>query len=88
MAKTKAPTTITPQTKRTLEKRIGHTTYEVHICFNEQSKESMNDKICALLKIRLRIVSKNCKRQLASRRFCDILVPPQMSWLSRKEVIL
>ena len=53
MAKTKATSlTIppTPQTKRTLEKRIGHTTYEVHICFNEQSKESMNDKICRLIK--------------------------------------
>ena len=52
MAKTKAvtPTTSTPQTKRTLEKRSGHTTYEVHICFNEQSKESMNDKICRLIK--------------------------------------
>ena len=53
MAKTKATSlTIptTPQTKRTLEKRIGHTTYEVHICFNEHSKESMNDKICRLIK--------------------------------------
>ncbi len=50
MAKTKATTPATPQTKRTLEKRIGHTTYEVHICFNEQSKESMNDKICRLIK--------------------------------------
>lgn len=50
MAKTKATTPTTPQTKRTLEKRIGHTTYEVHICFNEQSKESMNDKICRLIK--------------------------------------
>ena len=50
MAKTKAIPPTTPQTKRTLEKRIGHTTYEVHICFNEQSKESMNDKICRLIK--------------------------------------
>ncbi len=50
MSKTKATTPATPQTKRTLEKRIGHTTYEVHICFNEQSKESMNDKICRLIK--------------------------------------
>lgn len=50
MAKTKATALTTPQTKRTLEKRIGHTTYEVHICFNEQSKESMNDKICRLIK--------------------------------------
>ena len=52
MAKTKAtpPIISTPQTKRTSEKRIGHTTYEVHICFNEQSKESMNDKICRLIK--------------------------------------
>lgn len=52
MAKTKTttPTASTPQTKRTLEKRIGHTTYEVHICVNEQSKESMNDKICRLIK--------------------------------------
>ena len=39
-----------PRTRRTLEKRIGQTTYEVHICFNEQSKESMNDKICRLIK--------------------------------------
>ena len=39
-----------PRTRRTLEKRIGHTTYEVHICFNEQSKESMDDKICRLIK--------------------------------------
>ena len=52
MAKTKAttPPASAPQTKRTLEKRIGHTTYEVHICFNEQSKESMNDKIYRLIK--------------------------------------
>lgn len=50
MAKTKATTPTTPPTRRTLEKRIGHTTYEVHICFNEQSKESMNDKICRLIK--------------------------------------
>lgn len=50
MTKTKATTPTTPPTKRTLEKRIGHTTYEVHICFNEQSKESMNDKICRLIK--------------------------------------
>ena len=50
MAKTKATAPTTPQSKRTLEKRIGHTTYEVHICFNEQSKESLNDKICRLIK--------------------------------------
>ena len=50
MVKAKATTPTIPQTKRTLEKRIGHTTYEVHICFNEQSKESMNDKICRLIK--------------------------------------
>ena len=43
------PHTI-PQPHRTLEKRIGHTTYEVHICFSERSKESMNDKICRLIK--------------------------------------
>ena len=53
MPKTKVAhlaTCTTPQTKRALEKRIGHTIYEVHICFNEQSKESMNDKICRLIK--------------------------------------
>ncbi|MDE7243127.1 MAG: transposon-encoded TnpW family protein [Oscillospiraceae bacterium] len=54
MAKTKAsqPTTphTAPQSQRTLEKRIGHTTYEVHICFSERSKENMNDKICRLIK--------------------------------------
>lgn len=53
MPKTKVTplaTSAIPQTKRTLEKRIGHTTYEVHICFNEQSKESINDKICRLIK--------------------------------------
>ena len=54
MAKTKAsqPTNqhTAPQTHRTLEKRIGHTTYEVHICFSDRSKESMNDKICRLIK--------------------------------------
>ena len=42
-------------------------------------------KSAALSRIKLRIASKNCKRQLASRRFCDILVLPQMSWLSRKD---
>ena len=53
MTKTKATSLTTPtilRARRTLEKRIGHTTYEVHICFNEQSKESMNDKICRLIK--------------------------------------
>ncbi|MDE7220979.1 MAG: transposon-encoded TnpW family protein [Oscillospiraceae bacterium] len=50
MAETQTTIPTTPQSKRTLEKRIGHTTYEVHICFNEQSKESMNDKICRLIK--------------------------------------
>lgn len=35
---------------RTLEKRIGQTTYEVHIFFNEQSKETINDKICRLIR--------------------------------------
>ena len=54
MAKMKAsqPTIpyTAPKNHRTLEKRIGHTTYEVHICFSERSKESMNDKICRLIK--------------------------------------
>ncbi len=53
MAKTQATHPSTQQTQRphrTLEKRIGQTTYEVHICFSEQSKESMNDKICRLIK--------------------------------------
>ena len=50
MAETKSATPTTTQSHRTMEKRIGQTTYEVHICFNEQSKESMNDKICRLIK--------------------------------------
>ncbi len=53
MAKTQAthPSTQQPRRpQRMLEKRIGQTTYEVHICFSEQSKESMNDKICRLIK--------------------------------------
>ena len=45
-------------------------------------------KSAVLSKTKLRMVSKNCKKQLASRRFYDILVLPQMSWLSRKEVTL
>jgi len=53
MAKTQTTRHSTQQTQhphRTLEKRISQTTYEVHICFSEQSKESMNDKICRLIR--------------------------------------
>ena len=50
MAETKSTTPTTTQNHRTMEKRIGQTTYEVHICFSEHSKESMADKICRLIK--------------------------------------
>ena len=50
MAEMKTAASTTSQTTRTMEKRIGQTTYEVHICFSEHSKESMTDKICRLIK--------------------------------------
>ncbi len=37
-----------PQEK--IERRIGHTTYEVHIRFQRYGKETINDKISRLIK--------------------------------------
>lgn len=35
---------------RIIEKQIGSTTYEVHVQFNENSKENLHDKILRLIK--------------------------------------
>jgi len=39
-----------PQTEKVIEKQIGSTTYEVHVQFNENSKENLHDKILRLIK--------------------------------------
>lgn len=39
-----------PESGRIIEKQIGSTTYEVHVQFNENSKENLNDKILRLIK--------------------------------------
>lgn len=52
-----------------MSKRIGTTTYKVKIYLNENSKETMEDKI-------LRIITNH---PLASGRNCDIMDMSQMS---------
>lgn len=52
-----------------MSKRIGTTTYKVKIYLNENSKETMEDKI-------LRIITNH---PLASGRKCDIIDMSQMS---------
>lgn len=38
-----------PDSVRIIEKQIGSTTYEVHVQFNENSKENLNAKILRLI---------------------------------------
>lgn len=52
-----------------MSKRIGTTKYKVKIYLNENSKETMEDKI-------LRIITNH---PLASGRICDIMDMSQMS---------
>ena len=41
---------ITPLEPYRLTKRLGSTVYEVHVYFNQDAKETMNDKIMRLVR--------------------------------------
>ena len=48
----KSPTVTinTPQEPYRLKKRLGSTVYEVNVYFNQDAKETMNDKIMRLIR--------------------------------------
>ena len=47
-----------------MRKRIGSTVYEVHVRFNQDAKESMNDKLLRLIINDLNLTSDNSKMGL------------------------
>ena len=42
-----------------LQKRIGSTLFKVNICFNEKSKETLENKVLRLIKNDLRFTQEN-----------------------------
>jgi len=54
-----------------LERRIGSTLYKVNVCFNEASRETLEEKVLRLMKNDLQCMLRNA-----------IIEPLQAGWLS------